>query len=44
MSRIHTAAVVIAVSAFALPAFASIGFTASNTEGCVSYHAMPRGA
>lgn len=43
MSRIHTVAAVIAISAFAVPASANNGFTASNTESGGSYHAMPGG-
>jgi len=43
MSRIHTVAALLAISAFGVPAFASNGFTASNTESGGSYHAMPGG-
>ncbi|MBN8488800.1 MAG: DUF4148 domain-containing protein [Burkholderiales bacterium] len=43
MSRIHTVATLIAISAFAVPAFASNGFTASNPESSGAYHAMPGG-
>jgi len=43
MSRLHTLAAFIAISAFAVPALASNGFTDSNTDNGGSYHAMPGG-